>query len=173
MTPALIEPERPKGLPTTKASLPTCALLGLPRTAGCSFAGGLLARRTAISFRGCVAWIWAVERVPSANVTSIDAAPATTCRAVRMSPLLSTTTPLPREPSAVTAPDAEGLLLGAEGLLGVAVPVAPWCWIKTSEGASAVDGRSARGGAGVRDASCWAAAEATSCCVSGRGPGVA
>ena len=40
MTPALIEPDSPKGLPTTKASLPTCTLLGLPRTAAWSCAGG-------------------------------------------------------------------------------------------------------------------------------------
>ena len=54
MTPELIEPARPNGFPTTKASLPTCTLLGLPRTAGTRLAGGWVARRTAMSFWGWV-----------------------------------------------------------------------------------------------------------------------
>src|SRR5450759_1153393 len=87
-------------------------LLGLPRTAGTRVAGGWVARSTAMSFWGCVAWIVAGDFVPSAKVTSMDVAFATTCRAVRMSPLASTTTPLPIEPSAVEVPAGGGVLLG-------------------------------------------------------------
>ena|SRR5664279_2639277 len=65
-----------------------------------------------MSFSGCVAWIVAGDFVPSAKVTSMAVALATTCRQVRMSPARSTTTPLPIEPSAVETPAGRGVLVG-------------------------------------------------------------
>ena len=49
-----------------------------------------------MSFSGCATATVAVDVLPSANVSLIEVAPATTCRAVRMSPAASTTTPVPR-----------------------------------------------------------------------------
>src|ERR1035437_1095430 len=166
-TPTLIELDIPNGLPMTKTSLPTRTLRGLPRTAGWRLAGGWLARRTAMSFWGCVVWTWAGECVPSANVTSIDTAFATTCKAVRMSPLESTTTPLPRVPLAVEAPVPKPLAPA------VGAPAASWVSIATSEGWTAWYAVCDRAGAGVTEASAWATLVATSCCVRGRGPGLA
>src|SRR5450759_2658172 len=120
-------------------------LLGLPRTAGTRVAGGVVARRTAISFSGCVAWIVAGDFVPSAKVTSMDVAFATTCKQVRMSPLASTTTPLPKEPSAVEVPAGGGELLGVAlppgaaelpgsgDSPGVAEPPGTWATTSTRE----------------------------------------
>src|ERR1035437_4682152 len=158
-------------------------LRGLPRTAGTIVAGGWVARRTAMSFAGCVAWIVAGDFVPSAKVTSMDVAFATTCRQVRMSPLASTTTPLPMEPSAVEVPAGGGVLVGvallpgAVELPGAAVPpcaVEPagtWATTRTSEGWTAWYARCDRAGAGATDANAWEIRVLTSCGARGCGPG--
>ena len=52
MTPALIEPTRPSGLPRVYASLPWCTARGSPRVAGTISVGGSVARMTAISCSG-------------------------------------------------------------------------------------------------------------------------
>ena len=51
-TPALSEPYRPNGLPTTNASLPIWTAFGLPSVAGTMAAGGWVGWRTAMSCSG-------------------------------------------------------------------------------------------------------------------------
>ena len=96
-----------------------------------------------------------------------------------MSPLVSTTTPLPNSPSAAPRPPAKGvaplagagLPLGEAPLAGDGLLVATWVTIRTSEGWTALYARSERGGAGVIEASAREMPEATSCWVRARGPG--
>ena len=74
ITPELIEPYKPNGFPTTKASSPTRIAFGLPNTAGTTKSGVSYACITAISISGCSTMI-ASDSVPSANVTLIVLAP--------------------------------------------------------------------------------------------------
>ena len=67
----------------------------------------------------CSGWravTWAVDFVPSANVSWMAFAPATTCRQVRMSPAWSMTTPVPRPSPPLP------------------VPVGSWVSTRTSDG---------------------------------------
>ena len=96
MTPALIEAYSPNGLPTTNASLPMRTEPGLPSVAGTSSAGSVSAWTTAMSFSGRLTTTIPSDVDPSAKVSLIAVAPATTCRLVRMSPASSTMTPVPR-----------------------------------------------------------------------------
>ncbi len=115
-TPELIEPYSPNGLPTTNASLPTWAEAGLPSVAGTRTAGSSSARRTAMSSSGRRTWIRAADFEPSAKVSSMLVASATTWRLVRMSPSWLTTTPLPM---ASPAPSLTAVF---------------FVWMKTSDG---------------------------------------
>ncbi len=100
MTPADTDPYSPNGEPSAYASLPCRIEAGLPSVAGTSAAGGCWARTTAMSCSGWVVTMSPADFEPSANVSSIDFAPSTTWRLVRMSPASVTTTPLPSpEPS--------------------------------------------------------------------------
>ena len=110
MTPTLIEPPSPNGLPIAYASLPWRTAAGLPRMAGTRLATGSVARTTAMSFSGWRATISPLDWVPSAKVSLISVASATTWRLVRMSPSRVTTTPLPSPPSSSGLPAFAGAL---------------------------------------------------------------
>ena len=77
------------------------------------------------------------DSVPSANVTSIESAPATTCLAVRIWPLSSMTTPAPDELSSDAPPPR-------------------WAWMYT------IDGWIARKAVWPGGGTFWAAATALS-----------
>jgi len=96
ITPELMELRNPKGLPTTKASSPTCMAPGFPKIAGTNCGGMVCACSTAISLSGCAEITIASDWVPSAKVTCIFVASATTCRLVKISPASSMITPVPK-----------------------------------------------------------------------------
>ena len=120
MTPVLIDAYSPNGLPTTNASLPTRTEPGLPSVAGTSGFGSVSACRTAMSFSGWLLRIEPADVDPSAKVSLIDFASATTWRLVRMSPASSMITPVPRLPPGACD--------------GVAFPLPSSVWMSTSEG---------------------------------------
>src|SRR6185369_1169076 len=98
--------------------------------AGTTVAGRVAGERTAMSLSGSLDAMVADDVVPSANVTSIDDAPLTTCRLVRMSPLWLTITPVPRPAPIPPGPgDAPGAALG-----GADAPGRPVTWMRTRDG---------------------------------------
>src|SRR3954449_4055768 len=129
-------------------------LLGL---AGGMFGGIVSGWRTAMSFSGCRATIWAGDSEPSTKVTVIEAASSTTWRLVRMSPRSSTTTPVPIASSWL------GDGLGPVGAIAVS--------IRTTDGRARSYAIEEKAGGGVIDASTSWTPVRTSAGVSARGPG--
>src|SRR3954468_1623602 len=157
MTPDVIDPASPNGLPTTKASSPIRAPCGSPSVAGGMLGGIVSGWRTAMSFSGCRATIWAGDSEPSTKVTVIEAASSTTWRLVRMSPRSSTMTPVPIASSWL------GDGLGPVGAIAV--------WIRTTDGRARSYAIEEKAGGGVIDASTSWTPVRTSAGVSARGPG--
>src|ERR1035437_10678930 len=99
-------------------------LLELPRTAGTSLAGGLVAVRMAMSLAGSVDLTCAEDALPSAKTTWMAVAFRITCRQVIMSPLAFMITPLPVEPLATGVPRL-GLAVALGWALGVGPALGP------------------------------------------------
>src|ERR1035437_4896191 len=97
-------------------------LLELPRTAGTSLAGGLVAVRMAMSLAGSVDVTCAEDALPSAKTTWMAVAFRITCRQVMMSPLALMIPPLPAEPLA-TGVRRLGLAVALGPGLGAALGV--------------------------------------------------
>ncbi len=179
-TPALIESYSPNGLPTMYASLPMRIAPGLPSVAGWSPAGTLAGARTAMSVSGCELATVAVVVVPSAKVSVIVLAFATTWRAVSTRPLSLTTTPLPSPPWGLAGASLAPGLGSAGGAALASVPggvdaAAPSAgrsvWIRTSDGRIAAKTSSEVAGPGVCEARTRSTVSATSRCVSAGLPG--
>src|SRR5262245_42009654 len=96
---------------------------------------------------------WALDSVPSANVTLISVALETTCKLVRMSALSSIITPLPMPLSPL--PFISGNFV----------------WISTNEGWMAWYTWAEKAGGGVAEAIAWVIESLTSRVVKGGGAG--
>ncbi|MPN22111.1 hypothetical protein SDC9_169494 [bioreactor metagenome] len=94
-TPADTDGPMPNGKPTAITWSPAFSPSVERMVAACRSSGGSLALSTARSFSGWLLITCASELLPSENCTSMRREPCTTCRLVRITPLSTTTTPVP------------------------------------------------------------------------------
>ena len=95
ITPAVKLRVSPSWLPIASTVLPTATRPELPRTAGTRTVGRVAGAMAAMSMAGAACATVAADCVPSANTTRIAAAPFTTWNAVRITPSVLATTPVP------------------------------------------------------------------------------